>query len=108
MSNELGSRSGRGLWLALLAAAIGAAAGAGAVLWSWKGATPPGPMGVAEDAGNEKPSGVCGGKVKFYRNPMGAPDTSLVPKKDSMGMDYIPVCEEGGEKISVELTHGLN
>jgi membrane fusion protein, copper/silver efflux system len=35
-----------------------------------------------------------GGKVKFYRNPMGAPDTSPVPKKDSMSMDYIPVCED--------------
>jgi len=29
--------------------------------------------------------------IKFYRNPMGLPDTSPVPKKDSMGMDYIPV-----------------
>jgi len=38
------------------------------------------------------------GKVKYYRNPMGAPDTSPVPKKDSMSMDYIPVCEdEAGE-----------
>ena len=33
-----------------------------------------------------------GGRVEYYRNPMGAPDTSPVPKKDSMGMDYIPVC----------------
>ena len=32
-----------------------------------------------------------GRKVLYYRNPMGAPDTSPVPKKDSMGMDYIPV-----------------
>lgn len=30
-------------------------------------------------------------KVLYYRNPMGLPDTSPVPKKDSMGMDYIPV-----------------
>lgn len=30
-------------------------------------------------------------KILFYRNPMGLPDTSPVPKKDSMGMDYIPV-----------------
>jgi Cu(I)/Ag(I) efflux system membrane fusion protein len=30
-------------------------------------------------------------KVLYYRNPMGHPDTSPVPKKDSMGMDYIPV-----------------
>jgi Cu(I)/Ag(I) efflux system membrane fusion protein len=32
-------------------------------------------------------------KVLFYRNPMGLPDTSPVPKKDAMGMNYIPVYE---------------
>ncbi|MBR0797275.1 efflux RND transporter periplasmic adaptor subunit [Bradyrhizobium jicamae] len=32
-------------------------------------------------------------KIKYYRNPMGLPDTSPVPKKDSMGMDYIAVYE---------------
>ncbi|MBN9554095.1 MAG: efflux RND transporter periplasmic adaptor subunit [Alphaproteobacteria bacterium] len=31
------------------------------------------------------------GKILYYKNPMGLPDTSPVPKKDSMGMDYIPV-----------------
>ncbi len=30
-------------------------------------------------------------KVLFYRNPMGLPDTSPTPKKEPMGMDYIPV-----------------
>jgi membrane fusion protein, copper/silver efflux system len=30
-------------------------------------------------------------KILYYRNPMGLPDISSVPKKDSMGMDYIPV-----------------
>lgn len=29
--------------------------------------------------------------ILYYRNPMGLPDTSPVPKKDSMGMDYLPV-----------------
>jgi Cu(I)/Ag(I) efflux system membrane fusion protein len=29
--------------------------------------------------------------ILYYRNPMGLPDTSPTPKKDSMGMDYIPV-----------------
>jgi membrane fusion protein, copper/silver efflux system len=49
-----------------------------------------------------------GRKVLFYRNPMGLPDTSPVPKKDTMGMDYIPVYdgdaqEQGGAiKLSVE------
>ena len=32
-------------------------------------------------------------KILFYRNPMGLPDTSQSPKKDQMGMDYIPVYE---------------
>ncbi len=46
-------------------------------------------------------------KIKFYRNPMGLPDTSPTPKKDSMGMDYIPVYE--GEDVddgSVKLSPG--
>lgn len=33
------------------------------------------------------------GRILYYRNPMGLPDTSPVPKKDSMGMEYIPVHE---------------
>src|SRR5258708_25601446 len=37
------------------------------------------------------------GKIRFYRNPMGLPDTSPVPKKDGMGMDYLPVYEGEGE-----------
>ena len=32
-------------------------------------------------------------KILYYRNPMGHPDTSPAPKKDSMGMDYLPVYE---------------
>jgi membrane fusion protein, copper/silver efflux system len=42
--------------------------------------------------------------VLFYRNPMGLPDTSPVPKKDWMGMDYIPVYEgedQGGGAITI-------
>ncbi|MDI3470419.1 MAG: Copper/silver efflux RND transporter, membrane fusion protein CusB [Pseudolabrys sp.] len=35
-----------------------------------------------------------GKRILYYRNPMGLPDVSPVPKKDSMGMDYIPVYEE--------------
>ena len=46
-------------------------------------------------------------KIKFYRHPMGLPDTSPVPKKDSMGMDYIPVYEgEDGDDGSVKLSPG--
>jgi Cu(I)/Ag(I) efflux system membrane fusion protein len=36
-------------------------------------------------------------KVLYYRNPMGLPDTSPVPKKDTMGMDYVPVFEGGDD-----------
>ncbi|MFC1457849.1 efflux RND transporter periplasmic adaptor subunit [Microvirga arabica] len=45
-----------------------------------------------------------GKKILYYRNPMGLPDTSPVPKKDSMGMDYIPVYEgeaEDGSTVTV-------
>ena len=36
-------------------------------------------------------------KVLYYKDPMGNPDYSPVPKKDSMGMDYIPVYEDAEE-----------
>ena len=49
-----------------------------------------------------------GGKVKFYRNPMGAPDTSPVPKKDSMNMDYIPVCEGQAGEAAATVTISLD
>lgn len=46
-------------------------------------------------------------KVLYYRNPMGLPDTSPVPKKDGMGMDYIPVYEgedaDDGNVVKVSL-----
>jgi Cu(I)/Ag(I) efflux system membrane fusion protein len=40
-----------------------------------------------------RPSSAGSKRILFYRNPMGLPDTSSAPKKDSMGMDYIPVYE---------------
>ena len=46
-------------------------------------------------------------KIKYYRNPMGLPDTSPTPKKDSMGMDYIPVFEgDDADDGSVKLSPG--
>lgn len=44
-------------------------------------------------------------KILYYRNPMGLPDTSPVPKKDSMGMSYVPVydgdeADDGSVKLS--------
>jgi Cu(I)/Ag(I) efflux system membrane fusion protein len=45
-------------------------------------------------AADEMNNGNNSKRIKFYRNPMGLPDTSPVPKKDSMGMDYIPVYDD--------------
>jgi Cu(I)/Ag(I) efflux system membrane fusion protein len=45
-------------------------------------------------------------KILYYRNPMGLADTSPVAKKDSMGMDYIPVFvgeDEDGTTVKVAL-----
>jgi len=46
-------------------------------------------------------------KILYYRNPMGLPDTSPVPKKDWMGMDYIAVYEgeeeDDGSTVKVSL-----
>ena len=63
------------------------------------------PMKSAEAA---TPPATAGGerKVKYYRNPMGLPDTSPVPKKDSMDMAYIPVYEDeedDGSTVKVSL-----
>jgi Cu(I)/Ag(I) efflux system membrane fusion protein len=46
-------------------------------------------------------------RIRFYRNPMGLPDTSPTPKKDSMGMDYLPVYEgEDTDDGTVKLSPG--
>ncbi|NGO55284.1 efflux RND transporter periplasmic adaptor subunit [Allomesorhizobium camelthorni] len=46
-------------------------------------------------------------RVLYYRNPMGLADTSPVPKKDSMGMDYIPVYEgEEDDGSTVKVSTG--
>ena len=37
-------------------------------------------------------------KVLYYRDPMGGADTSATPKKDSMGMDYLPVYADESAK----------
>ncbi|MCB1911686.1 MAG: efflux RND transporter periplasmic adaptor subunit [Rhodocyclaceae bacterium] len=61
------------------------------------------PVHAAETAGD---TGKPARKILYYRNPMGLPDTSPEPKKDSMGMDYIPVYDgdepdgEGAVKVS--------
>lgn len=54
-----------------------------------------GAHGNQAQTANQMAQAQSGPKILYYRNPMGLPDTSDVPKKDSMGMDYIPVYEEG-------------
>jgi Cu(I)/Ag(I) efflux system membrane fusion protein len=51
-------------------------------------------------------------KLLYYRNPMGLPDTSPVPKKDAMGMDYVAVYageanEDGAVNISADKVQKL-
>lgn len=53
--------------------------------------------GTTEEAVAPEPAPKASRKIKFYRNPMGLPDTSAVPKTDNMGMDYIPVYEGGDD-----------
>jgi Cu(I)/Ag(I) efflux system membrane fusion protein len=43
-------------------------------------------------------------RILYYRNPMGLLDTSPVPKKDPMGMDYIPVYEGEDEGSTVKIS----
>ena len=58
-------------------------------------------------AASEPPINAADRKVKFYRNPMGLADTSPTPKKDAMGMDYIPVYEgDDASDGSVKLSAG--
>lgn len=92
-------------------ALLGAAAGGG--YWYGQQHAKPAMTTAAADAAAAPASGTAGPsqpgerKPLFYRNPMGLPDTSPVPKKDWMGMDYLPVYEgeeavagDGGIKIS--------
>lgn len=60
-----------------------------------------------EEAAEAAPATAAGRKIKYYRNPMGLPDTSPTPKKDSMGMDYIPVYEgEDSDDGLIKLSPG--
>jgi len=100
----------RGLAIGVCTLALVAAAGVGYTLGHQRSATPEAASTPATSAaGNAK-------KIRFYRNPMGLPDTSPTPKKDPMGMDYIPVYEGGDDadtgggnqlKISVEKVQKL-
>jgi Cu(I)/Ag(I) efflux system membrane fusion protein len=80
------------LWVGVIALAAAVLA-----MGYWWGSAKP----VTSDARLSQPPGAqitplqdkAQGRILYYRNPMGHPDTSPVPKKDSMGMDYLPVYE---------------
>jgi Cu(I)/Ag(I) efflux system membrane fusion protein len=70
--------------MAALLVALLVAAAAGGYWWGTRSSATPAPAAGAP---------VTERKILYYRNPMGLPDTSPVPKKDPMGMDYVPVYE---------------
>ena len=77
---------------AILGVAVLAAVGAGGY---WLGTRGHAPAAEVAAAAAPAASGTTPAprKLLYYRNPMGLPDTSPTPKKDPMGMDYIPVYE---------------
>ena len=87
-------------FVAILTVAVAAAGVVGGQWWSNRQHSS-GTAAVASAEG-AKPA-PSARKVLYYRNPMGLPDTSPTPKKDPMGMDYIPVYE--GEEP--ESTNGV-
>lgn len=82
-------KQGAGLTLGVLVVAVAAGTGYWLGGKGSAGHTEAAPATVAGSAGPAKKER----KLLYYRNPMGLPDTSPVPKKDPMGMDYIPVYE---------------
>jgi Cu(I)/Ag(I) efflux system membrane fusion protein len=93
-------KQGKGLAMGI-AAVVLLAAGGGYWLGN-KGAAPTA-IGTTKTAATAGATATVGDAVKkekkllYYRNPMGLPDTSPVPKKDPMGMDYIAVYAGGDE-----------
>ena len=100
-----------------LALTIAGAATAGLLAGrsNWLGSSTPSTMSAGMSAraatDDTSPDAMAKGgdtkRLKYYRNPMGLPDTSPTPKKDSMGMDYLPVYEgEQDDDSSVKVSAG--
>lgn len=89
----------------LVGAALIAAAALGAGYWWGRASSEPATQAAAgavtptASSTASQADAASGKRVLYYRNPMGLPDTSPAPKKDPMGMDYIPVYE--GEEPAV-------
>lgn len=78
----------KSLWMLLLGLSLGAIGG-----W-WLRPQPP----MADPSSPMTAAAPAAPEILYYRNPMGLPDTSPVPKKDSMGMDYVPVYASEAEQ----------
>lgn len=87
--------------LILITFLVGGAGGLGGYLGA-TGSLPSLNEGSARLPGAEPAAQAVQRKILYYRNPMGAPDISPVPKKDSMGMDYIPVYEDEQQATPAE------
>jgi Cu(I)/Ag(I) efflux system membrane fusion protein len=87
----------------LITMVVGVAAGVASSYWYVHRLEPIAMPAAAEQG---RPAAVGEPRVLYYRNPMGLPDTSPVPKKDAMGMDYIPVFadeQDDGATVKVSL-----
>jgi RND family efflux transporter MFP subunit len=77
----------------LVAVTVSAAAGYWGGGYGKTGVTEGNPRGTGDTAAPPAAGAPAAKRLLFYRNPMGLPDTSPTPKKDAMGMEYIPVYE---------------
>jgi len=74
----------------------------------WGGGRDPAASAAAADVSRAPATAAVGSgdrAILYYRHPMGLPDTSPVPKKDPMGMDYLPVYageEASGASVRIE------
>ena len=80
-----------------LALTAGLAVGIGATLLMLRGHRAPTQEPAAATGaapGVSAPAPQQGRRVAYYRSPMNPRETSPVPRKDEMGMDYVPVYED--------------
>ncbi len=89
-----------------LVATVAASAGAGAGYWLASGYPAASPAPETETSQPHAPSTTGERKILYYKDPMGGPDTSPVPKKDSMGMDYVPVYADEAPSSAADHQHG--
>jgi Cu(I)/Ag(I) efflux system membrane fusion protein len=88
-----------GRWAVILSATVGGKPVKGSVVVT----------ATRKSAEAASPPPAAAHRVLYYRNPMGLADTSPVPKKDAMGMAYIPVTADEVTKVrgAVRLTTGV-